>query len=585
MSTVARPDPAARLDYPGRGATVGGVAPASGVASPPSVRMENALLLGLGALISREISAIDLLDRLVDVIARVLGADRGTIYLLDEARGELVSVAAHLPELQELRVPLGQGVAGYVGRTGELVNLPHKPGLAQQWGGVDRRTGYTTLTMLAAPMRRAGGALLGVIQLLNKHDGTFDDSDEALLMRLAGQAAALLEETTLGRADVFTRAVSPRAATDDDEPLASVGEQFNRVVGRGAAMRDVFRAVRRVAPTEASVLLRGESGTGKGVIARALHYNSARRDGPLVVLDVTTLPESLVESELFGHERGAFTGAAERAIGRVEAANHGTLFLDEIGDLPLSLQAKLLTLLQDRTFYRVGGRTPVRAELRVIAATNRDLEAAVRAGTFREDLYYRLRVVQITLPPLRERGREDLLGLIEHFLQAASKRHRRPVRAIRHDALAQLLAHRWPGNVRELENCLESAVIFADEEITPRDLSLPLDSLLVGELRAPSAAEPPRTCSPPSSLDSLLVGELRAPSTASGLGPAHPRSSLDSLPAISAATTPFDDEPTLAALEARYIAYLLARHGDNRTEVARILGIGRNTLWRKLSGG
>jgi Nif-specific regulatory protein len=492
--------------------------------------MEHALLLGLGELISREISAIDLLDRLVDVIARVLGADRGTIYLLDEGRGELVSVAAHLPELQELRVPLGQGVAGYVGRTGELVNLPRRPGQAQLWSGVDRRTGYTTRTMLAGPMQRREGGLLGVVQLLNKRDdGTFDEADEALFVRLIGQAAALLEETTLGRADVFTRQAAPTAREDEG---AGLGEQFNRVVGRGAAMRQVFRAVRRVAPTEASVLLRGESGTGKGVIARALHYNSARREGPMVVLDVTTLPESLIENELFGHERGAFTGATERAAGRVEAANGGTLFIDEVGELPPSAQTKLLTLLQDRTFYRVGGRTPVRAELRVIAATNRDLEAAVRAGQFRQDLYYRLCVVQITLPPLRERGREDLLGLIEHFLHAAAKRHKRPVRAIRADALELLLSHSWPGNVRELENCLEAAVIFADEEIRPADLSLPQAQT--------------RSAAPPSA-------------------------------------SPFDDEPTMAALEARYIAHLLERHGDNRTEVARILGIGRNTLWRKLS--
>lgn len=497
--------------------------------------MENALLLAMGELISQEISAHRLLERLVDVMASGLGADRGTIYLLDAERAELVSVAAHLPELEELRVPLDQGVAGFVARTRDIVNIPNGAHDVRLWRGVDARTGYTTETMLAAPLLTEDGQLVGVAQFLNKQDGTFDARDEEILRGLTVQAAALLLETTL--ADRPAPLGEPAGAA---EPLL-LGERFNRIVGRGPAMRVVFRNIHRVAPTEAMVLIRGESGTGKGVIARAIHYNSHRAEGPFVHVDSTTLPETLMENELFGHERGAYTGAHARKIGQVEAAMGGTLFLDEIGDLPINLQGKLLTLLQERTFQRVGGSSRLHADIRILAATNQDLEALVAAGKFREDLYYRLRVVQIVMPPLRERGREDLITLIDHFIHAAARRHRRPhTPGVRGDALEMLLSYAWPGNVRELENCIESAVIFADHEITPSTLSLPR----------------PRTTQ---SLQALRPEDLR------------PR-----------VPDPFEDAPTMRELEARYIAHLLERHGGNRSECARILGIGRNTLIRKI---
>jgi len=304
-------------------------------------------------------------------------------------------------------------------------------------------------------------------------------------------------------------------------------------------MGGVFESLHRVAPTPATVLIRGESGTGKSLIARAIHYNSARRDGPFVHVDSTTLPETLIENELFGHEKGAYTGAHARHTGRVEAARGGTLFLDEIGDLPGPVQGKLLTLLQERTFSRVGGNERLDADVRILAATNRDLEQLVRDGAFREDLYYRLRVVQVRLPSLRERGRQDLIALIAHFNQAAAKRYAKPTPRISDDALEMLLSYGWPGNVRELEHCMESAVIFADEVITPSKLSLP-----------------------------------RAESTQ------RMRAIVRQEPAATASA--FDGEPTLKELEARYIGHLLEVHEHNRSRVARVLGIGRNTLLRKL---
>jgi two-component system NtrC family response regulator len=222
----------------------------------------------------------------------------------------------------------------------------------------------------------------------------------------------------------------------------------------------VLSLVARVAPTPSTVLIRGESGTGKELIAKAIHYNSPRRDRPFVKVNIAALPETLLESELFGHEKGAFTGATERRIGRFEAAEGGTLFLDEIGDLPLALQVKLLRVLQEREVERLGSHRPIAVDIRILAATNRDLERVVRERHFREDLYYRLNVFPIVLPPLRER-REDIPLLIEFLIQMFAARLGKPVTAVSREAMDVLMKYDYPGNVRELENILERAVILA----------------------------------------------------------------------------------------------------------------------------
>jgi Nif-specific regulatory protein len=222
--------------------------------------------------------------------------------------------------------------------------------------------------------------------------------------------------------------------------------------------------VAQVAPANTTVLIRGESGTGKELIAHAIHYNSPRAKKPLVKVSCAALPESLVESELFGHEKGAFTGAEARKKGRFELAEGGTLFLDEIGDVNLSTQVKLLRVLQQREYERVGGTETVKANVRLIAATNKDLEAAIAAGTFREDLYYRLNVFTIFVPPLRER-RSDLLLLVDHFLERFAREHHRRIKRISTPAIDMLMAYHWPGNVRELENTLERAVLTCEGEV------------------------------------------------------------------------------------------------------------------------
>jgi Nif-specific regulatory protein len=307
------------------------------------------------------------------------------------------------------------------------------------------------------------------------------------------------------------------------------------------------------------VLLRGESGTGKELFARAVHVNSRRQGGPFVKVDCAALPASLIENELFGHERGAYTGADQRAVGKLELARGGTIFLDELGELPLSAQGKLLRVLQDRELERVGGTETVKLDVRVVAATNRDLEQMVEAGTFRADLYYRIRVVEIALPPLRERGADDIVRLARHFALTAARRHGRGVPVLSPEAERVLARHDWPGNVRELENALESAVVVMDgDEVRPEHLALASRrALRVGV--------------------GVVGGAPSAPSAPHATAGAAP---------VAAPRGPFVDADgrvlTLEALERLQVEAVLARERDNQSEAARVLGIGRNTLARKL---
>ncbi len=239
--------------------------------------------------------------------------------------------------------------------------------------------------------------------------------------------------------------------------------RFENIIGRSPEMLEVFRLVEQVAPSQASILITGESGTGKELIAQAVHQRSPRRDAPFVKVSCAALPETLLESELFGHERGAFTGALSRRAGRFEIAAGGTIFLDEIGDVPLGMQVKLLRFLQERQFERLGGNRTLTVDVRVIAATHRDLPQSIKAGTFREDLYYRLNVIEIRMPPLRERT-QDIPLLVDFFAKRFGAANAKKVAGVSEDAIAALMGYAWPGNVRELEHAIERAVILAREE-------------------------------------------------------------------------------------------------------------------------
>ncbi len=309
------------------------------------------------------------------------------------------------------------------------------------------------------------------------------------------------------------------------------------ILGRSNAMKQLLETIAMVAPSEATVLITGESGTGKGLIARAIHENSPRSGKPLVEVNCAAIPENLVESELFGHEKGAFTGASRQRPGRFAQAHGGTLFLDEVGELNPAVQAKLLRILQEGEIQRVGSDTAIAVDVRVVAATNRDLEVMVREGRFREDLYYRLNVVKLEAPPLRERA-EDIPVLARHFWEAAARKNRKTVKAIAPQAMDLLLRYSWPGNVRELENVMERAVILMrGEVISEKDLPLSLQKL---------SPEPPYYEDP---------WERRKF---------------------------FKEDVTLAEMEKQLILQVLQETEGNKSETARRLGITRRTLQLKL---
>ena len=472
------------------------------------------VLHAVGDWVKKEVDLDHLLARVIDAVTRAMGAERATIYLVDRARGEIFSKAAHLTELKEIRLKLGLGAAGIGAKTGRLLNLA--PPDERFYPGIDKLTGFVTRNTICAPVKDRRGAVLGVIQVLNKLDGSFDRADEELLSALARQIATVLESTSL-----YAQIRAPEA------PL---GWHYNRIVGESLPMKRVYQRVAKAAATDATVLLTGATGTGKSVIAKAIHYNGARKEKPFVAVDCAAIPETLVENELFGHEKGAFTGADRRMPGKFEIADGGTVFLDEIGDLPLHLQGKLLRVIQERELERLGGTETKKVDVRILAATHRDLPELVAKGLFREDLYYRIRVVTIDVPTLAERGPEDLGRLVRHFVEEFNRRHRKEVREVAPAALARLAAHPWPGNIRELEHCIESAIVMADgERLEPEDLPL-----------------------------------------------------ADAAPGGGAAAT-----GDLAALswndmEKRYVETMLRASAGNRAEAARRMGIGRNTLLRKL---
>lgn len=368
----------------------------------------------------------------------------------------------------------GEGVIGRVFSRDMAVVVPdvaNAPEFIDRTGAFSPRPGHL-LAFVVVPLK-ADKSVLGVLAAQREVEGRARLTDDQRILTMVGtllaQAIALngavrteherlLQETTrLQKA--LAREPRGRFALDN-------------VVGDSAPMQQVFREVHQAAPSRATVLLRGESGTGKEAVARAIHFLSPRKDAPFVKVNCAALTESLLESELFGHEKGAFTGAAAQRKGRIENAAKGTLFLDEIGDVPLPVQVKLLRFLQEQTIERVGGRQEMKVDTRILAATNADLEAAMRSGRFREDFFYRLAVVRIQLPPLRARG-GDITLVARAFLHRYAVQNARPNLLFSQDALRAIERHPWPGNIRELQNRVRRAVIMAEgNRITPHDLEL-----------------------------------------------------------------------------------------------------------------
>jgi two-component system response regulator AtoC len=365
--------------------------------------------------------------------------------------------------------------------------------------------------------------------------------------------------------------------------------------GPGSAMRHVMAMVERVADSDVSVLLRGESGVGKEVIARELHRRSGRKLKPFVKVNAAALPSELLESELFGHERGAFTGASNARIGKFEFANHGSLMLDEIAEMPAGLQAKLLHVLQDSEFTKLGSNRPITVDVRIIAATNRDLEVMMRAGSFREDLYYRLQVIELHIPPLRER-REEIPQFIEFFLVKYSERYGRPLRRPS-DALREALHdYSWPGNVRELENVIKRFVILQDEGLVLAELkraranaestTLPRTSVpaAVPTAAAPAAVAPPAAVASPAA-----VAPAPPPAAAAAVAPAQPAAEpahdeepSETLPPVGPVSLPELAREAAMRAERAAIQLALDRFRWNRRKAADYLGVSYKTLLNKM---
>ncbi|AKT44035.1 sigma-54-dependent Fis family transcriptional regulator [Chondromyces crocatus] len=527
------------------------LAAASILESTPLSTSRLSLLVDLSSLLAREVDFDALLTTACERLAKALRSDRASIWLVDAESGELVTRVAVLPEVPALRQPIDRGIAGYVARTGEVVRVDDAHRDPRFDPSADKATGYTTRSMLVAPIREDGSApTRGVVQLLNRASGPFDDEDERYLVALATQLARAFSMTTL-------------RAADGGNPGLVLQGPFNRIVGRSERLAAVYEKVQLAAQTDATVLLRGETGTGKGLFARAIHVNSRRQARPFITVDCTTLPTQLVESELFGHERGAFTGADRRVPGKVELAEGGTLFLDELGDLPLDIQGKLLRFLQERTFERVGGRQTMRADVRLVCATHCDLERFVAEGRFRKDLYYRVRVVEIELPPLRERGPEEVEALARHFADHYSTVFHRPSPRFDADAIAHLRGHDWPGNVRELEHWVESAIALApDGRITTRHLPA---------RHSAAARSAPLDEPPPSGRVSLLDSPPPSTTTRGGEAPLQGEVLLP-------LTLTLDDAAR------RYCEAMVRACDGNKTEAAKRLNVGRNTLARALKG-
>jgi Nif-specific regulatory protein len=423
------------------------------------LRLES--LIEIAQLLTSTVEPDDLLKVILKSIVRLFAVEACSIGLIDEDKQQLTFVfAVGGAKVEEFRLSLNKGISGWVARTGQGVVSNDVSQDSRFFSGVDRQTGFKTTSILCTPLKQHD-RIVGVIEAINTTTPEgFTAADLQLLMAFGGLAA-----TALTRAKVFASVRNASAVIQE-----TIQDRYHLVPGPSAAMQEVLRLARAAAGTVSTILLLGESGTGKEVVARAIHQWSPRAEHPFVAVNCTALTLDLLESELFGHEKGAFTGAIAQKKGKFELADGGTIFLDEIGDLELSLQAKLLRVLQEKEFQRVGGVKDIRADVRILAATNRDLRQAIHRGAFREDLYYRLNVVSLTLPPLRDR-QEDIAMLTRHFVDRSCREVNRAPMKIERAVLECLQAYAWPGNIRELQNAIERAVVLTPgPEITVADL-------------------------------------------------------------------------------------------------------------------
>jgi Nif-specific regulatory protein len=432
------------------------------IARPPASYLEKiSLVFKMGVLISAQTNMSSLIDLLIREAPSVMNAERATIFLADHDTGELYSHMGVGLQGYEIRMPWDAGIAGWVFTHGESLNIVEPYNDPRFNRGVDGRTGYLTKSLLCVPLRTPNGQVIGAFQVLNKKAGVFTTTDLEILEILASQAAISMEHA-LEWDDLKQRACKLKKENVNLKEALQHQDPLQDIVGTARAMLNVRSLIKRVAPTESTVLIQGESGTGKELAAQAIHRLSPRADECLISLNCAAIPSELIESELFGHKRGSFTGAVADHAGVFRSAHKGSLFLDEIEATSPAMQVKLLRAIQTGEIRPVGENLTQQVDVRLICATNRDLQDLVREGSFREDLFYRINVFPITMPPLRDRS-EDVPLLIQHFLHHMSSQTGKPLRGVDRAALDLLVRYPWPGNVRELENEIERAQILAGD--------------------------------------------------------------------------------------------------------------------------
>jgi Nif-specific regulatory protein len=422
-----------------------------------------AMLVDTGHVLSGELSPRVAFEQVLDILKNRHGAVRGAVTLLDARSAEIrVEVSSGLSDAGRMaRYRLGEGITGRVVESGRPIVVPkvsREPMFLNRAGKRDLNKQEITFMCVPIVLKGKTVGALGV-DLRFRPDRDYDTE-----LRCLGLIAAMMAQAI--KAEHLVDDEKKRLIDENTHLLEELKERydFSNIIGTAGPMRQVYEQIAQVAHTNTTVLIRGESGTGKELIAHAIHYNSPRAQKAFIKVNCAALPETLIESELFGYEKGAFTGAQSLKKGRFELAEGGTLFLDEIGDMNLATQVKLLRVLQEKEFERLGGMSTVRSNVRLIAGTNKDLEKAMAENKFREDLYYRLNVFAIFVPPLRDR-KSDLLLLSDHFLQKYAREHKKDIRRISTPAIDMLTAYHWPGNVRELENVLERAVLVCDSNV------------------------------------------------------------------------------------------------------------------------
>ena len=401
--------------------------------------------------------------KVLDILSNSMQMERGTISILNPLRNEInIEVAHSLSKsaMERVKYKLGEGIIGRVIETGEAVAIPKisEEPLFLNRTASRRIKGMGEVSFICVPVQK-GKRVVGALSVDRAFDPDYPLEEGTKLLSVV---ATMLARHAI---NLETIHLEKEALREENKRLRDELEnkyRINNIIGNSNKMREVFQMISQVSRSNATVLIRGESGTGKELVANSIHYNSTRSKAPFVKVNCAAIPTNLIESELFGHEKGAFTGAIKQKPGRFELAHKGTIFLDEIGSIEPDVQVRLLRVLQEREFERVGGHRTLKVDVRIIAATNKNLEQAVEEDSFRGDLYYRLNVFPIYIPPLRER-KTDILLLADFFLERYAEENDREVKRLSTPAIDMLMAYHWPGNVRELENCIERAVLLCEE--------------------------------------------------------------------------------------------------------------------------